>query len=331
MYKAITKLKQSSTFFAFTFSLFTLVSTTSTAKEALLLTGQIKAADNQTFYAPKTDNWQVQLQWMIPEGDIAKKGDFVVVFDSGNIQTTIEQNEVSLIAAQEELHRINSDNGQKLLEAIYAEKRKALLLQKARIDSSISVKHLSRYDFEKHQLELERAVVSHAKATEELKQVKTANQVAITKQKLTIENVQYKLQYDLQRLDKMSIYAQRSGPVLYGTHPWNGEKVFVGMTAQHSWEIAEIPSMKELYIEAWVHEVDYKYIKLDNLAKLKFDAFPTYNFTAKLIEVSTQPEERKVWGNDVYYRTRFEFKTDENITLLPGMSAQLELAGADFE
>ena len=61
------------------------------AQTPLILSGQIKASDNQTFYAPKTDNWRVQVQWLLPEGDIAKEGDLVVVFDSGSIQSQIEQ------------------------------------------------------------------------------------------------------------------------------------------------------------------------------------------------------------------------------------------------
>ena len=78
------------------------------AQTPLILSGQIKASDNQTFYAPKTDNWRVQVQWLLPEGDIAKEGDLVVVFDSGSIQSQIEQEKVSLIAANEELYRITS-------------------------------------------------------------------------------------------------------------------------------------------------------------------------------------------------------------------------------
>jgi len=297
------------------------------AQTPLILSGQIKASDNQTFYAPKTDNWRVQVQWMLPEGDIAQKGDLVVVFDSGSIQSQIEQEKISLITAKEELFRITSNGKQSLLESSYGQKRTALLLDKARIDANISVEHLSRYDFEKNQLELEKSVVANAKALENLKQVKIANSVAVTKQKITIEKHQNKLQYNEYKLNQMSVYAERKGPVLYGTHPWNGEKVFVGMTAQPSWEIAEIPSVNGLYIEAWVHEVDYKNMQLNTIVDFKLDAFPKYNLVASLKEISSQPEERKEWGSDVYYRAVFSFTADKALTLLPGMSAQLEFTG----
>ena len=299
------------------------------AQTPLILSGQIKASDNQTFYSPKTDSWNVQVQWLLPEGDIAKKGDLVVVFDSGSIQSQIEQEKVSLIAANEELFSITSRADQSLLEATYGQKRTALLLDKARIDASISVEHLSKYDYQKNQLELEKAVVANAKSLENLKQVKVANTVSMTKQKITIVKHQDKLKYNEYKLKQMSGYAERSGPVLYGTHPWNGEKVFVGMTAQPSWEIAKIPSVNGLYIESWVHEVDFKNMRLNTSVDFKLDAFPQFNFIAKLTEISSQPEERKEWGGGVYYRAVFSFVVDEELTLLPGMSAQLEFKGVN--
>jgi multidrug resistance efflux pump len=297
------------------------------AQTPLILSGQIKASDNQTFYAPKTDNWRVQVQWLLPEGDIAQEGDLVVVFDSGSIQGQIEQEKVGLISAREELFRITSSGEQSLLEATYGQKRTVLLLDKARIDASISIEHLSKYDYQKNQLDLEKSVVANAKALENLKQVKVANSVAVTKQKITILKYENKMKYNEHKLKQMSVYAERSGPVLYGSHPWNGEKVFVGMTAQPSWKIAEIPSVNGLYIEAWVHEVDIKNMRINTSVDFKLDAFPKHNLVATLQEISSQPEERKEWGGDVYYRTVFSFTKDKALTLLPGMSAQLEFTG----
>ncbi len=101
------------------------------------------------------------------------------------------------------------------------------------------------------------------------------------------------------------------------------------MTAQPSWEIAKIPSINGLYVEAWVHEVDMKYLATDNSARLILDAYPDSVLMTKLIKVSTQPEERKEWGTDVYYRSTFEFESAPDLTLIPGMSAQLEFVGGN--
>ena len=291
----------------------------------LLLSGQVKASDNQTFYAPKTDSWRVQVQWMLPEGDTAAEGDLVVVFDSGNIQVQLEQEKVSLVSAEEEFKRLTNKGQQTILEARYGLKKEKLLLEKARIDASIPKVNISSYDFEKNQLTLEKSLVAKVKAKEVLEQAKIADKVAVAKQALKISKHKYTLAYQQDKLEQMSVYAKRSGPVLYAYHPWSGEKAFVGMTAQPSWKIAEIPSLSGLYIESWVHEVDYNQLKLGQVLQLRFDAFPDDTQLATLSELSTQPEERKEWGNDVYFRALFTFDANDKLTLLPGMSAQLEL------
>ena len=302
-----------------------------TAQNTVILSGQVKAGDNQTFYSPKTDNWRIQVQWMLPEGDIAKEGDLVVVFDGSTIENNIEQGTTSLLAAKEELFRLESKTQQDLLEATYAQKRTMLLLKKSRIDAKVSKEHLSEYDYQQNQLNFEKALVADAKAKEQLLQTNIANKASLNKQRLSITQLQEKLIYNQNKLSKMGVKAERAGPVIYGTHPWNGEKVFVGMTAQPSWRIAEIPSLNGLYIEAWVHEVDYRLLTLNATAKLTLDAYQDSTLSATLTEVSTQPEARKEWGNDVYYRAIFSFFNTHNLKILPGMSGQLEFKEKEKE
>jgi HlyD family secretion protein len=292
----------------------------------LLLTGTVKALDNQTFYAPKTDNWRVEIKWMPPEGEIVKKGELAVVFDSGTIESNIEQEEISLLAAEEELQRLIKKGQQAVLEAKFAVNRVKLLLKKAKIEASIPKNLIIEYDYQKFQVEYEKALVALVKAQDNYKQARLSDQVAVQKQKLTISKHQYSLAYNKKKLSKMALYAQRTGPILYAEHPWNGEKIFVGMTAQASWKIAEIPSLSGLYIETWVHEIDYEKVKSTLQAELSFDAFAEQKFTATLTSISTQPEERKNWGNDVYYKANYTFSGASTLKLLPGMSALLTLS-----
>lgn len=297
------------------------------AQDSILISGRIKASDSQVFYSPKTDNWRSQVQWMLPEGEVAEKGDVVVVFDSGSILSNIEQAETSLIVAEDELHRVTSEEAQKLLEAQHQVKRTSLLLEKAKIDAGIGQQFISQFDFEKNQLNYEKALVAHAKAKDNLAQVKITGKVSVAKKKLIIEKHQRTLSYNQYKLQQMSLNAEREGPVIYGSHPWNGEKVFVGMTAQPSWKIAEIPSSKGMFIEAWLHEVDYKKVSKGLKGGLIFDAYPQNQFSTSLINISTQPEVRKEWGEDVYYRLEFELSKEPKFIILPGMSVQIELKG----
>ncbi|GLX81668.1 HlyD family secretion protein [Thalassotalea eurytherma] len=305
--------------------IFSLVASSHLYAQNFLLSGEVKTKDSQVFYAPRTDNWRVQLKWMLPEGDIAKPGDVVVVFDSGTIENAIEQAKAQLLTAKDELFRVESESAQKLIEAEHEVAKTTLLLEKAKIDAGIGNAFISTFDYEKNQLAFEKAIVAKVKAEEKLSQVIVANEVAIKKQKLSIAKTENELRYQTNKLTKMRIEATKEGAIIYGKHPWNGEKVFVGMTAQPSWKIAEIPSGNELFIEAWLHEVDFQKVIANQLATLRFDAYPDQKLTTTLLDVATQPEERTQWGDDVYYRLMFSLSTDLNFKIMPGMSVQIEI------
>lgn len=305
--------------------IFSLVASSHLFAQNFLLSGEVKTKDSQVFYAPRTDNWRVQLKWMLPEGDIAKPGDVVVVFDSGTIENAIEQAKAQLLTAKDELFRVESESTQKLIEAEHEVAKTTLLLEKAKIDAGIGKAFISTFDYEKNQLAFEKAIVAKVKAEEKLSQVIVANEVAIKKQKLSIAKTENELRYQTNKLTKMRIEATKEGAIIYGKHPWNGEKVFVGMTAQPSWKIAEIPSGNELFIEAWLHEVDFQKVVANQLAILRFDAYPDQKLSTTLLDVATQPEERTQWGDDVYYRLMFSLSTDLNFKIMPGMSVQIEI------
>lgn len=297
----------------------------------LLLSGVVKSQGNQVFYSPKTDNWRVQVQWILPEGEVAQPGDIVIVFDSGSIQAQLEQEKINVISAEEVLVALQSEHEQKDLEANYAVTRAELLLEKAKIDAEIQAQHLSLYDYKKNQLAYEKALIELAKSKQALELVTVENRSAMTKQKITLEQHRKQKAYLTKKLSKMSLKATQSGPVLYNNHPWNGEKVFVGMTAQPGWELVEIPSESGLYVETWVHETDYKHIQNEASGLLRFDAYLEKPFSVSLVNMSSQPEKRSQLGNDTYYRAEFHFKEAINLALLAGMSAQIELNGIENE
>lgn len=293
-------------------------------EDPILLTGYVKARNNQAFFAPKTDNWRVQIKWMAPEGQVVKAGELAVLFDSGSIESIIEQEEINLLAAEDELYLLIKTGGQNVLKAEYEVNRAELQLQKARIEANISRHYIIEFEYQQFQMALEKALVALVKAKGAYQQAKLNDSVARTKQQLTINRLKDNLAYQQHLLSKMAIYAEKSGPILYKDY-WNGEKIYVGMTVNVATQVAQIPTLSELYIEAWIHEIDYQKIALDRNAKLSFDAFPNQQFAAQLKNLSTQPEEKITWGNDVYFKAEFSFNAPQNIKLLPGMSALLEV------
>ncbi len=324
------RLKLTSLALAFFFSA-SMTSTELAASQDIFVTGEIKAGDSQTFFAPQSDSWRVQVEWMLPEGEVAKPGDIVVVFEGGSIASTIERDEVSLNTAQDELKRQQNKGEQSILEAEYALTRADLLLERAKVDASVPEQFISKFEYQENQLKLEQAVIQKHKAKASLAEAKTTTQVNIRKQEIEINRLKINLKENRERLANLSLTATNQGPILYGKHPWFGSKLFSGATAQPGWKIAEIPAMTGLYLEAWVHEIDYKYLKLDQSVNLTLDAYQNTPIIAQLSDLSTQPEEQKDWGKDAYYRAVFTFDKTQQLKILPGMTGRVDLQGGEDE
>ncbi|WGL16315.1 hypothetical protein PVT68_16290 [Microbulbifer bruguierae] len=293
----------------------------------LLLSGEVRARNSQPFLAPLTDNWRVELQWLMPEGQVAEPGEIVAVFDGASLQGSIDTETVSLTTAQEKLEQETSQHGEIVLTQQYTLKKELLLLKKAQIDAAIPAKYLSTVDYDSYQVSVVEAQTSVNKAKEALAQAELARDVALTKQRINIRRSAAKLALLEERLAQMSVRAERRGPVVYGKHPWTGERVFVGMTAQPNWVIAEIPALQDLYVEAWLHEVDTDRVTSDMPAVLVFDAYQDSPLQVTVSEMATQPEKRKELGPALFYRLAFSFEESPTFELLPGMGARIEIGG----
>lgn len=295
----------------------------------LLLSGELRAKESQVFYAPMTDDWRVEVQWLMPEGQVAQPGEIVVVFDGASIQGDIDAETVALNTAREKLQQEKTKHAQTVLEKEFALQREQLLLKKASIDAAVPKQYLSAFEYESFQVAESEAEAKVEKARKELVQAQLARDVAIEKQQISIDRSLSKLELNRERLAAMTLRAERAGPVLYGKHPWTGERVFVGMTAQPSWEIAEIPSLNDLYIEAWLHEIDVDRVREGQSAVLTFDARLHSTLPATLTEIATQPQKRKEWGSGLYYRLVFSLSEAPEFQILPGMGARIEFPEVD--
>jgi multidrug resistance efflux pump len=296
----------------------------------IILTGEIKTSDNQYFYAPSKRH-ETSLQWVIPEGQNVKKGDLIAIFNGSEIESQLKQQKKNYINALEEKSFLANSHQQLLLKARFALKDSQLLLKKSLLDASIPENNRSRYQHKKDQFAYKKAKKALKNSEYSLKSTQIVHQIEMKKKSLTIERLKSLFEYSEIVLKEMSLYAKRSGTMIYAKHPWTGDKIYIGMTLRRGWEVARISASKDFFIEAWVHDVDKNKLKKEQSASLIFDAYSNQKLHAKIHSISTQPEYKKAWGNDMYYRVVFHFSSPSDLKLFVGMSAQLILKGFSYE
>jgi multidrug resistance efflux pump len=292
----------------------------------LMLTGTLQSEHRQSIVAPLSDSWQIQVQWLKPEQEIVQEGDLVAVFNAGNSKANIEQLKNQLISVNEQYKQMESENALLVMEAEFELKRNQLLLEKAGIDAAVPLENLSRYDYEKYQLELSRARTLAEKAAETLAIARITQSTVLKKQQLQQQATTAELAEAELQLGKMSIYAQRTGSINYGLHPWFRTKLFAGVTAQPGWLIAEVVEQQGLFIESWVHEMDISRLKAAKTLTARFDVAPNQTFTVQLTELAPQGEKRQSWGTGMYFKARFKTQHLPVNDALLGMGLLIEAA-----
>ncbi|MCW9016981.1 MAG: efflux RND transporter periplasmic adaptor subunit, partial [Kangiellaceae bacterium] len=293
--------------------------------EEVILTGRVKAGDVQNFTVPWSETWRQQIKWMKPEGEIVEQGELVVLFDTANLDSQVEQQEVQLRQSKEKAKESLLGLEQKIIDAEHALEKARLEHQLAKLVVEVPTKF--RSDFEKDNLEFD-----YKKTGTLLEQARTKLQTAKDeliaerkKQAIETQRISAILEKYKRSLNLLQIKAMRKGTVLHAMHPWNGTKISEGQSVQTAWRVASIPGMGGESIESWVNEVDRHKLKLNQGVSLTLDAYPKNFFSGSISSIGRQAEKRKEWGSAAYYPVKIKIIEAPKQKLIPGMSVRIEL------
>lgn len=289
----------------------------------LLITGKITSNNIQTVTAPRTDRWNIQIQWMIDEGSIVSPGTVIAIFDSGSVAAQLEQNEDTLAAQKLELDNMALTQKQ-LIDDAQSDLNIAILeVEKARIEASITSNDVSDYDKGRYKLTLERALVDKFKAEQALQKAINERENKLKKQRIEITKLEENIAYQRYQLSRLQVKATINGVVSYLYHPWNNEKITPGTSLQATMKAMEVQDIEGFQIDAWVHEADADRISVNQTAHITLDAYPTEKYRATVQQKVSQPEKKAGWGNSAYYQLTLSFLQQPKQKLLPGMSVRV--------
>ncbi|NIM17224.1 MAG: HlyD family efflux transporter periplasmic adaptor subunit [Candidatus Aminicenantes bacterium] len=298
--------------------------------QTVILTGSLKALKAEEFIVPYSNTWQLQLKWMVREGDYVKAGDPVARFDTSTLVSDIENSEMSLQVKEEERTQKLADYNHQKFELEVKEKQAEVDYKKKEIDASIPKGITTNYEYDHSQLELKKSGHSLKSAQME-KEVRLAEiKSQIKKMEIEIDEIRTKLEKLQETLKKMTLYAGTSGTLVYEKHEWQDRKIQVGDTVFPTMILATIPDKNSLQVEAWVNETDIH--KLNPLQKVNLflDAYPGKRFTGIVKEVLNSAEEKKEWGRSHYFRVDIRMDKRDLDIMKPGMSVRCIVQVAQY-
>lgn len=294
----------------------------------LVLTGTLKASRSEEFKAPVTNNWRIQLKWMAKEGNEIKTGDPVVRFDTANIATEIETTRESLRNKLDQKSQLEADRRVKQLELDVEFKETENNSRKAAIDAAVPEELLSRFDYEKRQLENRKGGQGLDSARSKQKVSLAEVEVQIKTADIEIEELQTRLKKLQKDLGGLIIHSRTAGPLIYGTDEMRDRKVQVGDTVYATSTVAYIPDRSSLEVEAWICETHIQQVWPGLRARLQLDAYPDRPFSGVVVEVSRNAEAKKQWGKANFFRVLIRPDRLETEIMKPGMSVKCDIHGS---
>jgi multidrug efflux pump subunit AcrA (membrane-fusion protein) len=287
--------------------------------------GELRAGRSAQIYAPAVPN--LRIAWMAASGEVVEKGAPVIRFDSSTVQQQVVQKEAQLQQSQATLD-----------QALAQARIVAVLEQSDLVDA--------RYNVEKARLgtaanefvgriQAEQARIDLSVAEQRLK-VQEANIAlhaasnASRKASLTRQRDQAKADVELTkaRIAQMEIPAPLGGVVVfvsnYNQGPLNAKPFKVGDNVYSGMNLAEIPDMSSLAMDAKVEEIDRGRINVGKDVRVRVDALPELQIQARITQISPLAELSNDYPPTRSFRGYAALQNPDS-RLRPGMNGGMDI------
>lgn len=253
--------------------------------------GELRAGRSAQIYAPVVPN--LRIAWMAGSGEAVEKGAPVIRFDSTTVQQQLVQKEAQLKQSQASLDqevaqvRIDADRDQsELVDARYN-------VEKARLGTAAN-EFVGRIQAEQSRIDL--SVAEQKLKVQEAAMASHAASNASRMASLTRQRDQAKADVELTktRMSQMEVDAPLGGVVVfvsnYNQGPLNAKPFKVGDNVYSGMNLAEIPDMSSLAMDAKVEEIDRGRIGVGKDVRVRVDALPELEIPARITQISPLAE-----------------------------------------
>ncbi|MBL4661452.1 MAG: HlyD family efflux transporter periplasmic adaptor subunit [Alcanivoracaceae bacterium] len=292
---------------------------------SIYITGEIESKNTQHILMPLVPSFNGKISEMAAEGSEVKSGDFLLRVDGSSLDSQIEAQVEQLEVFKATAKKSIIDLKIQLNQAKITFEKTDVSHKIAQLKAEVPLEYIGDLAYKQNQLQLKNAEKSHKKAINDLQEVSTKiknNQQEIA---LGIVQKQKKLDYLQETLGLFTIYAQQNGYVIYSTQAWTGEKIQVGDQMNSGHLVMSVSQNRDLQIIAWINAIDVPKLTDRQKVKIQFDAFLDQTYKGEIIKLASGGEDKKIWGDGLYYKVTINVIDQTPANLLLGMSALIEV------
>ena len=288
-------------------------------------TGEVIAKNSVTISAPSNVRSSLQIVALAPEGSRVKKGDMLIMFDTSDIDTRIEERDATYQQALEDLEKLKAMQASKMatLNSTYEVTKNNYELSKIRL-KRMEYEADTRKQME--ELNFKNAEINLRKLEDNIKNEKIINSVDMQNAELKIERAKRDLDEARRDRERLIVRAPNDGLVVYqeDRHSATREKIKVGDTPHRRMALLELPDLSFMQVKTFVNEIDIRKIKRGQKTVIRLDAVQNTVFVGEITDIAYLA--RREQGTNVkVFDIYITIDGGENPLLKPGMSASVEI------
>lgn len=305
--------------------------TRQSAANSLLLTGELAAERAAEITVPDVGIRPLEIRWMIENGTVVAAGDRLFELDNSDLASRLDQQRVAALEARSRIATLQSEAGTKVADAEFELERRRAEVEKARIDAAIPPGLRSQEEFQRLQVEHQKAQRRVADAERLLATSRATAGAEVEKQRLELTKEEAALRQVEGGIARLAVQAPMAGVALVGRsseqdRPWEvGDVVYPGH------RLAELPDLSSMVVRARLFDVDDGRVEPGMAATVELDAHPGLGFAGRVRTVDPiafQP------GRDSTTRVFWVTVDLESLDLermRAGMSVKVTIGGDDAE
>lgn len=261
--------------------------------------------------------YQVNIQDIIDEGTIVKKGQYVARLDPSELTSKIKDSQLEVETRQSQFTQTQLDTTltmrkerDELINLKYAVEEKRLILEQSKFEPPATIKQA--------EIEVEKAERAYQQKKENYQILKEQNIAKMQEVSANLKKETLELEGMMKMQEQFVVLAPEDGMLIYKKH-WDGTPVKEGGQIS-AWDpvVATLPDLSSMNTITYVNEVDIRRIAVGQKVDIGLDAFPDKKLTGVVKRVANVGEQRPNSDSKVFQVTVEIDKIDN--TLRPGMT-----------
>ncbi len=289
-------------------------------------TGEVEAVHSVDLSPPMEWRMDMQIIAMVPEGLVVKAGDFLVQFDTSELEDRLElaQNTLTSLLAQrdglraEQSARISQLKAN-IAAATYSEE--IAILQRELLKYEAEVKRMDA------ELEEKKARISHIEAQTNLESQEIIHASALSTLRVEIEKSRGVVRELEEKIGNLTLRAPIGGLVVYREIQSGGErkKIAVGDKPRPGEPVISIPNLDTMQVKLRVNEMDAARLSVGQSAHINLEAYPGRSFDGKVTRIAKLAQKQDFDSEIKDFEVIVRISQADSV-LKPGMTAKVQIA-----